>query len=111
MLDTFAGEMRIISVVQATAGAYVDGEWQESTDDPVDVRMIAIPITPAQLRNLPEGAYQAGDMRFYHRGAPAYQPGDRFIINGITYRVRDITDRSFEGNFTIYLAKRDYENQ
>lgn len=111
MLEAFGAETRSVAVVKkTTVGVYVDGEYSPGSDAEESVQMIAIPITPAQLKNLPEGAYQAGDMRFYHKGEAMYSAGDVFTVGGVSYKVRDITDRSFEGNFTIYLAKRVYED-
>jgi hypothetical protein len=111
MLGSFGNEFRTVGVVKkTTAGVYIKGEWVPGDEAEESVEMITIPITPAQLKQLPEGAYQAGDMRFYHKGSAVYEPEDVFIVSNIKYQVRDITDRSFEGNFTIYLAKRIYEN-
>lgn len=111
MLNSFAAQTRSVAVVKkTTVGVYVDGEYSPGSETAETAQMITIPITPAQLKNLPEGAYQAGDMRFYHKGEAVYSPGDVFSVGGVDYKVRDITDRSFEGNFTIYLAKRVYED-
>jgi hypothetical protein len=71
--------------------------------------MIAIPITPAQLKHLPEGKYKAGDMRFYSKGSPVYKSDDVITSNGIQYQIGDIMDRSHEGNYTIYYGKRIVE--
>lgn len=107
MLSAFDTEKRTVAIVKkTTVGAYVNGEWVEGSEASDSAEMIAIPITPAQLRHLPEGVYQAGDMRFYHTGEAVYGPGDVFTVSGVNYEVKDIADRSFEGNFTIYLAKR-----
>lgn len=110
MLKFFVKYLRTITIIKYGSGNYVDGEWKSGTQQNQNVKMIAMPITPSQLRNLPEGAYQAGDMRFYAKGGALYNPGDIFVVDGIRYIVRDIMNRQFDGNFTVYYAKRDYDN-
>jgi hypothetical protein len=111
MIEAFQTDIRYVTVVKKnTVGVYVDGEYMPGAETMHTAQMIIIPITLTQLKNLPEGAYQAGDMRFYYKGRSVYAPGDIFEVDGVRYMVRDIIDRSFEGNFTMYLAKRIYEN-
>jgi len=111
MLEAFQTDMRAVTVVKkTTVGVYKDGEYTPGVETTETAQMVVIPITPAQLKNLPEGAYQAGDMRFYHRGKTVYASGDVFEVGGVRYMIRDVMDRSFEGNFSVYLAKRIYEN-
>ncbi len=107
MLEYFNIEKRPVTVRQFSSGELVDGEWiNGSALEPRTVFMIPIPITPAQLKNLPEGKYVAGDMRFYHHGSIPFPEGTIFEYKQASYVVRDITDRSDHGNFVIHLAKR-----
>ena len=111
MLEAFQSDIRNVTVIKkTTVGVYVEGEYTPGAETTETAQMVVIPITPTQLKNLPEGAYQAGDMRFYHKGRSVYAAGDVFEVGGVRYMVRDVTDRSFEGNFSMYLAKRIYEN-
>lgn len=110
MLDSFGGEFKPVTVTRSTVSVLTDGEWVPGAEEaPITVSMIPIPITPAQLKNLPEGKYTAGDMRFYVKGPAAYPDGTVFVYKGISYKVRDINDREDHGNFTIYYGKREVE--
>jgi hypothetical protein len=107
MLSHFKNEVRTVQVTRFSLGALVDGEFVPGTStEPEPMEMVCIPITPAQLKTLPEGKYTSGDMRFYHTGAPVCSDGDIIAYDGVPYTVRDITDRTAIGNFTIYLAQR-----
>lgn len=110
MLDNFGDEFKPVEVRQSEVGVLLDGEWiPGAKQTPETVSMIPIPITPAQLKNLPEGKYTAGDMRFYAKGPAVYKEGTAFVYKGITYKLRDINDRSDHGSYTIYYAKREVE--
>lgn len=107
MFSYFKDMLRPVSIERATqAGEYVGGEWQAAATQTQEDRMVAIPLTPGQLRNMPWGVYTSGDMKFYGEGRPKYEKGDIITFEGIKYVIRDITDRAFEGNFSIYMGKR-----
>ncbi|MBN2157920.1 MAG: hypothetical protein JW807_00890 [Spirochaetes bacterium] len=109
MLDCFAGEFRTVEVAKKAVGTHVDGEWIPGSSLDETASMIAIPITPAQLKHLPEGKYKAGDMRFYAKGPQIYASNDIITCDGIKYMIGDIMDRSAQGNYTIYYGKRVVE--
>ncbi len=110
MIGNFPEFMRPVAIVKKTSvGVYVGGEWEEGSTEETSAQMVTIPVTPAQLRSLPEGRYQAGDMKFYHSGSPIFQAGDIFTLDDVKYEVKDITDRSFNGDFTLYMGKRIYD--
>jgi hypothetical protein len=109
MLRHFAALVRMVSVKSVAPGLRVDGDWVHGTPTTVETSMICIPITPAQLKHLPEGKYRAGDMRCYHKGAPRFADGDVITVKNVQYAIGDITDRELDGNYTMYLAKRDYD--
>lgn len=109
MLEHFANEVRQVSVTAYADGEYVDGEWVNgSAEGPVVCKMIEIPITPAQLRSLPEGRYTAEDKKLYHEplSGPLFPAGTLFEFDSVQYEVRDITDRRLLGGFVIYYVKR-----
>lgn len=109
MLHHFVSLVRTVTVTKYVPGTRVDGDWVPGAPTDVDDKMICIPITPAQLKHLPEGKYKAGDMRFYRRGGPAYNDGDVVTVKNVKYRLGDISDRELDGNYTMYLGKRDYD--
>lgn len=109
MLRHFAALVRKVTVTRYAQGQRVDGDWVAGAATDVPLEMICIPITPAQLKRLPEGKYQAGDMRFYRQGMPAFKDGDVVTYRSVRYQISDITDRELDGNYTMYLAKRDYD--
>lgn len=109
MLDWFGGEFRAVEVAKKAVGTHVDGEWIEGASANEPASVIAIPITPAQLKHLPEGKYKAGDMKFYAKGSPVYKSDDIITCDGIKYKIGDIMDRSDKGNYTIYYGKREVE--
>lgn len=110
MIEVFDNVSRTVEVKKFSPGAYANGEWTKGGETPGSTQMIAIPITPTQLRNLPEGKYKAGDMRFYHKGAPVYGQGDLILLGEVKFEIMDISDRFHDGGFTLYFAKRIYEN-
>jgi len=100
---------KLVKIYKYTAGMYVDGEWSKGTRTAIEDVMIPRIITPQQEKRLPEGAYKAGDIKFYKRGSIEYSSGDVIEYNGIKYRIGDISERH-EGGFVIYFAKREYGN-
>lgn len=107
MLEHFADEMRNVTVIRTSAGTYIDGEWvPPSAPGEEDTTMIVLPVTAASVKIMAEGSYVAGDKRFYAAGAPRYAQKDIIKLGEDRYEIRDIQDRSFEGSFTIYFAKR-----
>ena len=106
MLEHFNEEMRAVTVIRAAAGAYIGGEWVPSKEPDEDTTMIVLPVTAASVKIMAEGSYVAGDNRFYAAGAPRYAQKDIIKLGEDRYEIRDIQDRSFEGGFTIYFAKR-----
>jgi hypothetical protein len=110
MLENFGEEFKPVEVRRSEVGVLLNGEWMPGAEQaPETVSMIPIPITPAQLKNLPEGKYAAGDMRFYAKGPAVYKEGTVFEYKGVTYKLRDINDRDDHGSYTIYYAKREVE--
>lgn len=106
MLLAFANLVRPVEVTVTSTGSLVDGEMIPGEETTETANFIAIPITPAQVKNLPEGDYTAGDMKFYQKAAPRYAKGTVITLNGVAFEVRDIMDRTFEGGFTVYFARR-----
>ena len=106
MVDYFNEMKREVKVTKHADGKLVDGEWVDGDAAEVIDVMIAIPVTPASLRYLPEGSYTTEDMRFYHDGKTKYKANDVFCLGGVKYKVKDITDRSYEAESIIYYAKR-----
>jgi hypothetical protein len=105
----FKPEMRPVEVSVLTGENWIDGEWSPGhIDSTVTDSMAPIPITPAQLKNLPEGAYTAGDMKFYAVGKQ-YKRNDIICHNDIKYTIRDIMDRTDHGDYVIYYSRRLYE--
>ena len=109
MIRHFANMVREVEVTKYQPGRRVDGDWEKGEAVNETRKMIAIPITPAQLKQLPEGKYKAGDMRFYRKGTPVYRADDVITFNEVKYKIGDISDRAFDGNYTMYLAKREYD--
>lgn len=111
MLDNFSPEDFQPVKVTAKTGRYEDGEWiEETSGEPVIDSMIVLPVTAASIKMMAEGSYIAGDKRFYCEGAPKYKTKAIFETEDtVKYELRDIQDRSIEGNFTVYFCKRIIE--
>jgi hypothetical protein len=110
MLEYFGDEFKPVEIRRSDVSVLLEGEWiPGESHEPETANMIPIPITPAQLKNLPEGKYVAGDMRFYAKGPAIYEEGTVFMYKGISYKLRDNNDRDDHGSYTIYFAKREVE--
>ena len=106
MLENFKDEFQPVKVVRDSKGQYVGGEWVPNNDGEVETEMIVRPVTPSSAKMFPDGTYISEDKRFYAIGAPIYAQKDVIVFGNNRYSIKDITDRSFEGNFTIYFSKR-----
>lgn len=109
MLEFFHKDFRQVEAIKKDAGRWEQGEWHQGSGERLACEMIAVPVTPASSRNLPTGVYVSGDMKFYSEGRPALAAGDIIRIDDVSFRVRDIADRSFAGDFCVYYCKRLYE--
>jgi hypothetical protein len=87
---------------------YIDGENVETYPVSGTRKMAGFQMTAESLKYLPEGAYNGQDFKFYDKEIDALIP-ERSIIeraNGDRFRVKDISDRTFEGGFNAYLTKK-----
>lgn len=106
MLEAFLQNFQDVSVV-ITQKTRVKGESTETQSEPINDSMLVMPITPKQLKALPEGSYSTEDKRFYVFGAPEYKEKDIIYHNEVPFRIKDILDRSDDGDFTIYYGKKE----
>jgi len=108
-MRAFAGEYRAVKIHVLVPGKNVDGERvPESFNDPVDDKLVPMPVTLTLEKRLPEGKYKAGDMKFYADGPVKYKSGNVIEYKEVKYRIGDIGDRE-EGGFTFYMGKRIYD--
>lgn len=106
LLETFKNKFRRVTVQSKTAGSYVAGEWQTNNQEPIEEKMIVMPLTPETLRDTPEGAFTTQDKKFYANDAPRYKEGAIFRVDETNFEITQISDRSHEANFTIYFGKK-----
>ncbi len=103
----FVGCMCLCDVRKKTEGEYVDGEWIAGSLVEETALMVPRPISPQDVRRLPEGKYLSGSMKFYATDLSiGLRPGDVIIYKNIEYEVGDIWDRE---EFLVYIGKRLYE--
>lgn len=104
MLDEV--DMRSVLLITKGSGHYEQGEWISGHEGtPIELKMVVLPITPKQLKTLPEGVYTSEDKKFYLTGKPVLASDDILKFEDNQYKIGDISDRSFEGNYTIYYGK------
>lgn len=107
MMEYFPELTRIVSVTAITQGSYIEGEWVPGLTEPQEnLRMVVMPITPRQLKNLPEGQYSTQDKKFYHKSNDEFREGTVFVTGNDRYEVKESTDRRIEGGFMLYMGKR-----
>lgn len=107
MLENFKEEFRPVKVIRYDTGDYDDdGEWIPGGKSEDETEMICRPITPASVKMFPEGTYISEDRRFYGIGKPRYRQKDVIEFEESRFEIKDIQDRSFDGNFTVYFSKR-----
>jgi hypothetical protein len=94
-------------LVYESSREYVDGENVETFPTSGSRKMAGFQLTADSLKYLPEGAYDIQDFRFYDKETAPLT--ERYVVerpNGSRYRIAQISDRSFEGGFNSYLAKK-----
>lgn len=106
MIENFSDLSVNVIVTSISQGSYIDGEWVTGSTTNHNVEMVPMPMTPQALRYLPDGVYDTQDIRFYMSGSSLWKSQDVISYNGQSYQIRDISDRSAAGGFTIYYAKR-----
>ena len=115
MLSAFAGEMITATLIQYTAGAYVKGVWVPGTPSTSSISIIAPqPVTPEEKQMLPSGEIDKNHLRTWTEiGVSSWGPADpdKLIIDGKTYKISMISDRSRLGNYCKLFIYEEKENE
>jgi len=83
----------------------VDGEYVETVV--TGTKQLGIfPLTMKDLNYTPEGAYTLQDKKLYEIGSGTIAKKSILNLSDGNYRIDEWSDRSFDGNFTMYIAKR-----
>lgn len=90
-----------------SSGAYVNGEYVETLSASGVISLASFPLTFQQLRYLPEGAYNTQDRKFFEIGSGSLKKDDIILCDYGTFRINELSDRDFDGGYTVYLSKRE----
>ncbi len=116
MLTDYADIMTPADFVAGSVGTYVTGEWTPGVAIPLVVIQIVIPqpIRAEDLEILEDGE-RAQDFRVTWtetelRTREGARDADQITYNGVTYKVKQVSDRSALGNFyRAVMRKLDSE--
>jgi hypothetical protein len=105
--------LRPVQVRKFVSENYVKGENVRTFATPETIQLACFPITEKDLKFAPEGVYTIEDRKFYEIGSGTIPAKSEIIFNNERYEIKSFSDRSFDGNFTKYMAKKitdDTEN-
>lgn len=98
--------LRSLEVTKLESEGYIDGENTRVFSTPSNIDLATFPLTDKDLRFLPEGVYTVQDRKFYEIGSGTIPLKSQVVFGGSKFEIKSFSDRSFEGNFTKYFAKR-----
>jgi hypothetical protein len=121
MLRRFNSEKIDATLRRAAGGTYVKGEWTPPTPTNTAVRIITPqPATADDLQMLPEGELVRNYVVTWitsevHLWSDTYSPTienpDLLIVNGRTYKIVQVNDRSNLGNFYRAVMREQQANE
>ena len=105
LASAFARLLKPVTV-EVVTDSKIKGEVGKSFAAPVDRIFAPLTFSAKVLKFEEPGKYTVEDVRFFVEGAPEFKGDDRINWNGFRYVVMEPRHRD-EGNFTIYMSKRD----
>lgn len=99
-ISRFILELTVYSLTETRTAGEVAESFTEST-----LFLAPFTLTPETLKYYPVGSYTYNDFRFYQIGAATLPERSIIAYNGNYYRVNEIKDRAYEGNYSHYMAK------
>lgn len=95
------------------AKAWNATEFERGTPEELVMSLAPIPLSPRDLKNLDSGEFSLQDMKFYQNAQnDALSVNDQIQKNGVWFTIRKPPfDRSDDGGYRIYFAKRDFKGQ
>jgi hypothetical protein len=97
--------LRTVSYSTVTQSV-VEGEVTDTVGTASSIQLACFPITFKDLKILPYEEYSTQDYKFYRVGTDLLELNSIITLDGTEYRVSSLSDRTFDGNFSIYYGKK-----
>lgn len=98
--------LRPVSVKLKGIDSIVKGKVIPTFATPVMVALAHFPLTPKDLKYLPEGVFNFQDRVFYEVAPGILSQGSIAIIGSDSYLIQQTSDRTFEGGFVEWIGKK-----
>jgi hypothetical protein len=107
MIDVISGFLRDVTVNLFEGETYNGSGILTTTYSSGTAKRLAIfPITFKDVQNASEGGYTMQDKKFYEIGSPSIPLKSIINFESEQYLTDQISDRNFEGNFSMYIGKK-----
>ncbi|MDO6395461.1 hypothetical protein Q4554_15390 [Leptospira santarosai] len=93
-----------VSVFQV-GGEYIDGEYR-TTSDPVETRLIILPISGEEIKNAEPGFYTHEDKLVIELGSKTLNEKNRFRFENKTFEIIKHADYVSIANIARYTARK-----
>jgi hypothetical protein len=98
--------LRPTQIARFESEGFIRGQYSRTFGDVTSIDLARFPLTDKDLRYLPEGVYTFQDFKLYEIGSGTIPNKSEMILGSERFEIKSFSDRSFEGNYTHYLAKR-----